>query len=172
MHENMKTIFNSWQMYSDDKEWTIKEDNDSIVISSFHQKSGTKVFSARLTRSENPSDSSDATYTLHYWGQSWNAIFACTEDQLTRNFTTGGMQVKSLINLAFYEIHQYSKQDFTLFSNEFRRAALAYKNDKTRINGSGWLCSDEFPDLSMLSMKDLRHGNDSMFTRLLRKLFK
>ncbi|MEI7803055.1 MAG: hypothetical protein WCI97_10445, partial [Bacteroidota bacterium] len=59
-----------------------------------------------------------------------------------------------------------------LFSNVFRRSALAYKNDKTRINGSGWLSSDEFPDLSMLLMKDRGNINDSMLNRLMKKFFK
>ena len=141
MHENLRVIFNQWRSYSDGKEWLIEEDNEAIKISYFNIQ-GVKLFSARLTRTENPSDSADVTCTLYYWGQTWNAIFACQEEQILRH--QGGYQVKTLINLISDEVRIYEHQNITRSPMQ-RGATLAYKRDSSDARYQTWLRSDPIP---------------------------
>jgi hypothetical protein len=141
MHENLRVIFNQWRSYSDGKEWLIEEDNEAIKISYFNIQ-GVKLFSARLTRTENPSDSADVTCTLYYWGQTWNAMFACQEEQILRH--QGGYQVKTLINLISDEVRIYEHQNITRSPMQ-RGATLAYKRDSSDARDQTWLRSDPIP---------------------------
>ena len=141
MHENMQLIFNHWRSYSNSKEWLIEEDNDAIQIAYFNIQ-GVKLFAARLTRTENPSDSTDVTYTLYFWGQTWNAIFACQEERILPE--RGSYQVKTLINLVNDEFRIYQHENITR-SPVQRGATLAYKRDSPDARYSTWLRSDPIP---------------------------
>lgn len=141
MHENLRVIFNHWRSYSNGKEWLIEEDIEAIkiVYSNIH---GVKLFSARLTRTENPSDNTDVTYTLYYWGQTWNAIFACQEERMLPYL--GGYQVKTLINLVSDEFCIYENKKITRSPMQ-RGATLAYKRDSSDARHRTWLHSDPIP---------------------------
>ena len=165
MHENLRVIFNQWRSYSDGEEWLIEEDIEAIKIAYFNIQ-GVKLFSARLTRTENPSDSADVTCTLYYWGQTWNAIFACQEKEMLERL--GGHHFKTLINLVSDELHQYEVQDSTR-APRVRDAMVAYKRDSSSARHSTWLRSDDIssPSLSRRVQPDLEVDN-SILSRIKR----
>ena len=140
MHEKLQLIFNRWRGYSDGKEWLIEEDREAINISYFNFQ-GVKLFSARLTRTENPSDEADVTYTLYYWGQAWNAIFACQEKRLLRE-PVGTGHIKTLINLVCDELRQNEMPNL-IVTPRVQKAILAYRKDNTFGRDAIWLRSDD-----------------------------
>ena len=139
MNEKLQIIFNRWRGYSDGKEWLIEEDQEAINICYFNFQ-GIKLFSARVSRIENPSDSRDVTYTLFYWGQSWNAIFACQEESLLQS--QGDWHVKTLINLVSDEINQYERQS-SVRAPRLQDAILAYKRHSAKSSNAIWLRSED-----------------------------
>ena len=141
MHENLQVILKSWRNISEINDWHIEEDKEAINIAYINVR-GVKLFSAILTRIENPSDSADVTYTLYYWGQTWNAIFACQEEQILRY--QGGYQVKTLINLISDEFRIYEHHNITRSPLQ-RGATLAYKRDSSDARYQTWLRSDPIP---------------------------
>jgi len=165
MHENLRVIFNHWRSYSDSTGWLIEEDREVINIAYINVE-GAKLFSAKLTRTENPSDSADVTCTLYYWGQTWNAIFACQEKEMLERL--GGHHFKTLINLFTYELHQYEVQDSTC-APRVGDAMVAYKRDSSSARHSTWLRSDDIspPSLSRRVQPDLE-VNNRIFSRIKR----
>jgi hypothetical protein len=141
MHENLQLIFNRWRSYSNSEEWLIEEDIETIKIAYFNIQ-GVKLFSARLTRTENPSDGTDVTYTMYFWGQTWNAIFACQEERILPNL--GSYQVKTLINLINDEFRIFQNENITRSPLQ-RGATLAYKRDSYEARYLTWLRSDPIP---------------------------
>lgn len=166
MHEKLQVIFNRWCGYSDGKEWLIEEDREAINISYFNFQ-GSKLFTARLTRTENPSDEADVTYTLYYWGQAWNAIFACQEKRLLQE-PVGMDHIKTLINLVSYELSQNATQDFTGVPR-FEKAILAYRKDNKVGRNAIWLCSDDTssPLPPKMVERDFQEG-DGVLSRIKR----
>ena len=146
MHENLRLILTSWRNISEINDWVIEEDKEAINIAYINAQ-GVKLFSAILTRIENPSDSADVTYTLYYWGQTWNAIFVCREERLLL-YPAGIDHIKTLVNLMSDEFNYYEKQD----SNRIPRiqdAVLAYRKIKPSGNNSIWLRSDTISQLTL-----------------------
>jgi hypothetical protein len=146
MHENLQVILRSWRNISEINDWHFEEDKEAINIAYINAK-GVKLFSATLTRIENPSDSADVTYTLYYWGQTWNGIFVGREERLLL-YPAGIDHIKTLVNLMSDEFNYHEKQD----SNRIPRmqdAVLAYKKVKSGGNNSIWLRSDTMSPLTL-----------------------